>query len=222
MTPTVVVWLWGAAFLLAHLIVTHPPVRAPLVARLGPNGFQSAFSVLAAVLLGGMVWSWWGARHQGPMLWNLRGGMANHLVELWVVLSYALAGAGLAAPAPSLAGPPRKDPFKLEGAVAITRHPLMMGMAGWALGHLAMNGWASDIGFFGLFAATAIVGSAHQDWRKSAESPAYAAFREQTTFFPRPGLSALRRMSRAAWVGAVVGGALAVGVRTVHGWIIAL
>lgn len=223
MSPALIVALWGAAFLLLHLVLTHPPVRSRLVGRLGAGGFQGAFSLLAAVVLAGMVYSWWGARHQGPLLWSLRGVLPTRAVEAWIVLSYALAGAGLAAPAPSMAGLPRAEgAIALRGAVAITRHPLMMGMAGWGLGHLAMNGWASDVAFFGFFIATAVLGSAHQDWRKAGESPAYASFVAQTRFFPLPTPGALRAMTGRAWLGALVGGGVAVGMRLIHPWLISL
>ncbi len=222
MSPTLIVALWGAAFLGAHLVFTHPPVRGALVRRLGAGGFQGAFSLLAAVLLVGMVWSWWGARHQGPLLWMLRDDLPVLAVEAWIVLSYAVAGAGLATPAPSMPIPGRADPFTLRGAVAITRHPLMMGMAGWAIGHLVMNGWASDVAFFGFFTATAVLGSAHQDWRKSGESPEFAAWVEKTRFFPVPTPAAIGAMTGRAWAGAVAGAAAAVGVRMAHGWMVGL
>lgn len=223
MSPAVNVALWGAGFLLAHLVFTHPPLRGPLVRRLGLGGFQGAFSLVAATLLVGMVWSWWGARHQGPLWWMLRDDLPTLGVEAWIVLSYALAGAGLAAPAPSSAGvrlgPEAPEP---RGAVAITRHPLMMGMAGWALGHLAMNGWASDAAFFGFFAATALLGSAHQDWRKRRESAGYAAFAARTTFFPLPTPRALAATTPRAWLGAALGAGVALLTRWQHDWIISL
>lgn len=217
MSPTAAVALWGAAFLLAHLVFTHPPVRNTLVRRLGAAGFQGAFSVLALVLLVGLVWTWWGVRHQGPLLWNLRGPIGTRAAELLVVLSYALMVAGLVAPAPSSAAVRTKSPtLAVSGATGLTRHPLMMGMAGWALCHAAMNGWAADVAFFGFFAATAIVGSAHQDWRKSGEDPAYADFTRRTRFLPLPAPSALRAMTGRAWAGAAAGALLAIAIRAFH------
>jgi len=222
MSPTLTVACWGAGFLLLHLVLTHPPIRDPLVARLKITGFQTVFSLLALTLLSGMAWTWWHARHQGPLLWMLRTPVSTRLVEGWVILSYALIGAGLASPAPSTAGMRLDGPIAIQGATALTRHPMMMGMAGWASGHLLMNGWASDVAFLGLFAATALLGSAHQDWRKSRESPDYAAFVAQTHFLPLPTPSALRAVTGRAWAGAAAGAALALFIRNVHGWMIAL
>lgn len=221
MSSTLAIACWGAGFLLLHLVFTHPPVRGRLVAGMGQGAFQGVFSLLSLGALGGLVWSWWHARHQGPMLWMLRTPVTTHAVEVWVVLSYALIGAGLSSPAPSSAGA-RPGPITVSGASSVTRHPLMMGMAGWALGHLVMNGWASDVAFLGFFSATALLGSAHQDWRKSRENPEYAAYVAQTHFFPWPGPAALRAVSGRAWVGAAAGAALAIVIRTVHGWVVSL
>lgn len=224
MSPVVSVAAWGLGFLALHLVFTHPPVRGPLVRRLGEGGFQGLFSLASAVLLGGFVWTWWGHRHQGDLLWMLRSPQVTLAVEALVIVSYGLVGAGLAAPAPSSAGP-RRDPdapIEVRGATGFTRHPMMMGMGGWALGHAIVNGWASDLAFFGLFAATAVLGSAHQDWRKSAERPAYARFVAQTSFFPLPRPSGFRAMNARAWVGFAAGAGLALLIRTYHAWVISL
>ena len=178
----------------------------------------------SAALLGGFVWTWWGHRHQGPLLWMARTPTVTLLVEAAVILSYGLIGAGLVAPAPSSAGPKRNpnEPLPVRGATGFTRHPMMMGLAGWALAHAVVNGWATDLAFFGLFAATALLGTAHQDWRKSAEQPAYARFVAETSFFPHPRLAGFRAMTSRSWVGLVAGCGLAVLIRTFHARMIAL
>ena len=68
----------------------------------------------------------------------------------------------------------------------------------------------------------ALLGTAHQDWRKSAEQPAYARFVAETSFFPRPRLAGFRAMTSRSWVGLVAGCGLAVLIRTFHARMIAL
>jgi uncharacterized membrane protein len=82
-------------------------------------------------------------------------------------------------------GTPTRRP---RGVQRITRHPLFMGIVLWALMHLLVNGFASDVMFFGGFVLFGLLGSWHQDRRQKAlPDGSYAKFCEQSPFLPFTG-----------------------------------
>lgn len=210
----VVAALW-AAFIASHLALSHPPVRASLVARLGENAFAGVYSLVAFALIVPMSWVWWTNRHTGPLWWNLRGVAAvTHTAELLVLLGFALTFGGLARPAPSARGVrPRGE---VRGMAAVTRHPVFMGFSLWAVAHLLVNGWATDVVYFAGYPVMTVVGGWHQDWRKARESEAYREVLAATSFVPfgRPGN--LPNVGARAAIGAAVGVAVAIVLRVWH------
>lgn len=214
MDPLLLIAVTGLLFLVTHIALPHPPLRSALVARLGANGYLGVYSLISFATFVPFVWVWWGARHQGAVLWMLRSPPITHTVELLLIIAFALIVGGVVRPAPaSIATTLQHLPVEARGLTRVTRHPMMMGMGLWALAHLLVNGWLSDVLFFGIYALTALGGAWHQDWRKSSD-PAYAAVVAQTSFWPNPrGLAGLDGRS---W-GALAGGAgLAVLLRVFH------
>lgn len=220
MAPLPLLVLLWTGFIGGHLVMSHPPVRAPLRAALGPNGFASLYSLMALGFFVPLAIVWWSHRHQGPMLWMLRGvpGL-THIVELVVLLGFGLEVAGLLQPAPgsmsySLAG---RTP-EVRGINTVTRHPLFVGVSLWAIAHLAMNGWATDVAFFAGFPVMTALGCIHQDWRKVQEDGAFRKIIEQTSIIPFA--AALRghpvRLDRMSWIGLGAGAAMAVVLRLFH------
>jgi uncharacterized membrane protein len=57
------------------------------------------------------------------------------------------------------------DPAR-PGVIAVSRHPLLLALALWALAHLAPNGDLAHLVLFGLFAGFAVLGMAIIDRRK--------------------------------------------------------
>ena len=205
MDPILVIALFAGLFLVTHLALPHPPLRAALVARLGAGAYLGLYSLISFATLIPLTVSWWGARHQGPVLWMLRGGPVGHAVELIVLLGFGFMVAGTVRPAPSsIATTMQGLPMEARGLSQITRHPLMMGVSLWAAGHLVVNGWLTDVLFFGTMLLTGILGAMHQDHRKAAANPAYAAVVAETSFFPNP--LRLGALDAQSW------GALAAGV----------
>lgn len=205
MDPILLIAISGAAFLITHIALPHPPIRAALVARLGGGAYLGLYSLISFATFLPLTVGWWGARHQGPALWMLRGGPVGHAVELIVLLGFGFMVGGVVRPAPaSIATSMQGLPVAARGLTRVTRHPLMTGISLWALGHLLVNGWLSDVLFFGTMLLTAILGAMHQDHRKAAADPAYAAVVAETSFFPNP--ARLGALDARSW------GALAVGV----------
>ena len=210
--------MWWLAFSASHLVLSSLPVRRPLIARLGARGFQGLYSLVALVAFAGFVWAWWGARHAGPALWSLRGvpGLRELAIGL-SVLGLVLVFMGAVQPSPaSITG----GEARVRGALRITRHGVFMGVALWAFAHVLMNGWATDVVFFGGLALFAVVGSLHQDARKQAlDDGSLAAFYRETSVLPFGAiLSGRNRLvpGELSWPAAALGAAAGIALFLLH------
>jgi len=112
---------------------------------------------------------------------------------------------------------------RARGVVRITRHALFMGIAVWAVGHVIVNGWLSDVLFFGGFAVFSVVGAAHQDARKRVtDHERLRAFFAETSMLPFAAIVGGRTEFVAAEIpvlGVAVGAAAAVGLYLAHPWL---
>lgn len=169
-------------FVGGHLIPSETAVRRRLVARLGESGFQGAYSLLASVALGGMIWGWIGAPHvdlwpQTPWSrWVPLVVMPPALVL--IIAGYTTKNPGSAGQLGALSAGPR-------GIVRITRHPALLGQALWALAHLPPNGDLSSLILFGSLALLCFAGMWHIDRRRQAElGAAWDGFAAHTSVVP--------------------------------------
>lgn len=122
-------------FLGAHTFTTFRDSRSALVARLGSNGYRGVFSLVAGVGLILIIWGFGRYRAEGLIpVWYPPAGM-RHLTMLLVWIAFVSLAAAY-----SPAG-------KIKG---LLRHPMLVGIKAWALGHLLANG---DLGGMILFAA---------------------------------------------------------------------
>jgi uncharacterized membrane protein len=215
MSPVLSASLWAGAFLGTHFVLSHPPVRTPLVARLGLGGFAAAYSLVSLVTWGPLAWIWWTARPAGALLWLRRDPLSVHGAEVVATLGAMLLVGGLAQPAPSSITSTARGPLAPRGATHVTRHPMMMGLALMLLPHLWLNGWALDLVFFGAHLALAVLGAAHQDHRHRAR-PEYADFCAHTSFFPDP--RGLPRVGGRVAAAMAAGVAMAAALRWAHRW----
>ena len=123
----------------AHLVPTAPALRARLVGALGSGPYSGLF---ALVSLGALVLIVFGYGHmQGlgrgnPQLW-VPPWWARHLTMLLMVPAMVLLVAAYV-------------PSRIRMAV---RHPMLMGVTLWAMGHLLANGDLASALLFGSFFA---------------------------------------------------------------------
>jgi uncharacterized membrane protein len=171
----------SAAFFLLHS-VPATPLRARFVTR--PQIYAAVFSLASAAGIWWMVHAF-NAAPYGDKLWVMPGAWL-WLKAALVLFAYVLIVCGVAAPNPSAPGGEkalaRSDAG--EGAYAITRHPLMWGIAIWAIAHMISMPNARGFVFFGGFAATALIGSWLQQRRKRTEVAGWAAFEAKTSYWP--------------------------------------
>ena len=209
----IVLWLLFAA---SHMLPSSRAIRSRLAARLGEKRFLGAYSLVSFVFFVPLVYHYMTHRHTGPLLWAPpASGAAEFLLLLVNVAGFVLLVAGVMTPSPaSVAGAPRDEP---AGVQRITRHPVFMGIGLWALAHGVMNGYASDVAFFGGFFVFALIGSWHQDRRKLAGGDArFARFHAATPFVPFTGRGTLRGLMELSPLAVIAGVAAALIARYLH------
>lgn len=214
------VLIWWVAFGGTHSGLSWMPVRGALVDRLGERAFQGVYTVVSFATFVPLMFAYFPHRHSGPLLWNLRAAPSMQWVTIVLAAAaFALLVSGVMQPS-AVSFVPGASP-RAQGVTRITRHPVFMAMGLWGLAHLLMNGWLTDVIFFGGFAAYALVGSARQDARKQATAgAALAEFYRETSLLPFGAIAAGRNRLVAAelpWRGVSIGVLVGVVVYLAHG-----
>ena len=183
MTPTVTVSLWWLATIAGHLVLSSNGARRRLGQALGERGFSGVYSLvaLATFVPLGIVYA--RARHTGDLWWN---GSNVSSVPTFVLMALGLfmLTQSLFRPAPSAMGKGASATIAALGVTRITRHPLSMGFWFFGVAHMIVNGFATDLVFFGGWVVFVTLTTWHQDSRKRAASADYARFWSETSFVP--------------------------------------
>lgn len=173
--------LMSVLFAVTHIGMSHDPIRARLVERLGPMGFQGVYTIVSFITFGGAIWIFAGHRKTGPVLWTLHEWLYP-VVYLLMLAAFLLLVLSMRNPSPAgmIAGK-----MEARGILRITRHPMNMGLACFAMAHMIANGSLGDLFFFGSIFVVGFFGPYHQDRRKVREKgEAYVAFQNQTSVLP--------------------------------------
>jgi uncharacterized membrane protein len=184
------------AFVGSHLALSHP-LRMRLLANVGEQGFAALYSILAVVTLGWMVFAWRAVRSSIALwvapdwAWPVASGMM-------LVACILLAGSFFGNPAFPR---PRARPAPVRAATglfAVTRHPMNMAFALWALVHIALWGSPRNLIVAGGILLLAVLGSIGQDRKKlDALGEPWRLWMERTSFIPFGALLT----GRAKWSG---------------------
>ena len=203
-----------AAFVGSHFLLSHP-LRAPLVARLGSNGFTVVYSLVAFATLGWAVFEW---RRAPVEPWWAAPDWAWPLAAVVMLLASILFVGSVATPNPALVGMPaaaaRAAP---RGVQRITRHPMMWAFALWALVHGGVSGTGRTVVLATAILILALAGAALQDGKKRVlMGDAWVAHQAATSFVPfgrgfvMPGWTALvggiALFVAATWLHPLAGG----------------
>lgn len=178
-------WSWVLLFWVAfagtHIGLSSAPVRGRLLARAGERGFQGLYSVVALATFIPLTVAY--SPHDGPFLYTLAGVPGVRALSIALsALAFLLVALSFAQPSPTSMGA-RVTPAR--GTVRITRHALFAGIALWGTSHLLVNGFLSDVIFFGGFAVYPWIGAVHQDARKQAGGdPALKDLYRETSVVP--------------------------------------
>ena len=208
MIGTVSLALATLAFVGTHFAMSHP-YRGRLIGQLGEAGFRLAYSLVAFVTLGWMIWAY-GEADNIP-LWTAPdwAWIAGSIVML--VASILLVGSFLGNPAFPHPGAEKLAAKPARGVFAITRHPMNWSFALWALVHLSVYGSPRNLIVAAGILVLAIAGSIGQDRKKRAAiGRAWQDWEARTSFIPFAALIGGRAKWNAAFPGwiALGGGAL--------------
>lgn len=171
------------AWFLLHLLVAGA-WRPALAARLGENGFRGLFSILSAVFLGMMIWTYLRAPY--VELWAPEPAL-NLVVVVVMLLAFFLTVAALRPSNPTLAGADTLlgDLLPVIGITRVTRHPLLWGFALWAVSHMLANGDLATQLLCMAVLLTALNGMISIDRKKRRQlGAAYREFERKTSIIP--------------------------------------
>ena len=149
-----------AVFIGVHSIHTFAAHwRDAQIARFGMARWRAAFGVLSLVGMVLIVYGYGIARHAPVMLWRPPFGIA-HATALLTLIAFVLIVAAYV----------RGNHFKRA-----LGHPLLAGIALWALGHLLANGTLHDLLLFGVFLVWSVIAAVAARRRDRAAGVVYPA-----------------------------------------------
>ncbi len=173
--------LMSVLFAATHIGMSHDPFRAGLVERIGPKGFQVVYTIVSLVTFGMAVSIFADNPKAGPVLWTTPLWLSP-VVYLLMLFAFLLLVLSMRDRSPAMMIGGKMKP---EGVLRVTRHPMNMALACFALAHMIANGSLGDVFFFGSIFVVGFFGPYHQDRRKVREKgEAYAAFQRETGVLP--------------------------------------
>ena len=205
---------WAAlAFVAGHFVLSHPPVRSGLVARLGEKAFRGGYGLVAMATLVWLIKAYGAAPHVA--LWE-SAVWTRHVTLSVMPLAAILLVAGITARNPTAIywNKPEAD-TAMPGILMVTRHPVMWAVTLWALAHMVVNGDAASLIFFAAFAGLALAGMPAIDCRRRAMGgKAWQSFEAATSVLPFAALPQGRARLSLRDIGAwrIAGGVLLYGV----------
>ena len=182
-----------AAFLGTHFVPTRPAIRSRLIQALGRRAWFSIYGIVSL-----LVTAWVIAAAGWPpyvALWP-QLPWTRWVPNPALPLAIAITVLGLPARTVTLGGPrtSRLDPAR-PGMAALTRHPLLLALALWALSHLVPNGDLAHVILFGGFGLMALAAMSAFDARARASLPVETA----ATYFAATSTLSLRPLASMAW-----------------------
>lgn len=130
-----------ALFVGVHVFSTLRGPRAALIEKYGVNAYKGAYSIVAGLGLGLIIWGFSRYRAEGLIpVWEPPHGMRHLAMPLVWVAFVALASR-------------RAPPSRIRGWL---RHPTLVAVKSWAAAHLLVNGDLGGMLLFGSFLGFAV------------------------------------------------------------------
>lgn len=217
--------LASVLFLGTHLGISSTALRGRLVAMLGTGGYLAAYSVVAAITLGYLIWVY-AALPRYEYFWLPSPGL--YLVpKLVMPIAAILLVGGFMVKNPTAVGQEGalrgSDPENLtRGLTRITRHPFQWAVVLWAAAHLVANGDRVSVVFFGTFVVLGLAGGVLIDRKKAAALGAeWQPFARVTSNLPFAAIASGRnRLALKELIGPVVVGLVTyVALYLAHPWL---
>ena len=199
----------STAFVGTHFALSHP-LRRGLVGRLGRGGFMALYSLVAFATL-----FWAIAAFRALPSPDLPGsGIAGWWIATLLTLPAMVLLVGSfrgnpALPAPGAEQAATKQP---RGVFTVTRHPMMWGIALWAIAHIVLFWSVRTLIFAGAMLVLALLGAHLQDRKKRSQmGEAWRGWEAKTSYWPRLG-----RLPSAGWLVWLLGAALWLAATWAH------
>jgi uncharacterized membrane protein len=144
-------------FLGLHIVVSGSPLRGVIVRAIGERTYLALFSLLS---LGGIVWMARAYSHApGTSTWSAPPA-ARWGALVGTLIAFVFVVVGLTTPSPTVTGGESRLDLDepAQGAMRVTRHPFLWGVALWAATHVAVNGDTASLVLFGSLLALALIG----------------------------------------------------------------
>ncbi len=204
-----------AVFLGAHIVPGL--LREKIVKQIGHRGYVIGFSILSTILFGWVIYEVLVA--ESFVLWDYQPWQAKLLV-LVMLPTCILWACAILQPCPLSIG--RKTGFDPErpGINRFCRHPLLLGVFLWGMGHVIANGDLVALLFFGGSAIFALIGFSRMEKLRLRDIPQsqHPAILSGTRRFSPSGL-----LKGAIGLRDIVVGVLAYGVILIgHGHVIGI
>lgn len=197
--------LIGAAvtFVGLHLALSHP-LRGAVKGLVGSGGFRAVYSLLALASFAWMVIAFRAMDANAVPLWDgtkpVAWVLASAITLIAAVLLVGSFRGNPALPNPQARAMAKERP---QGVMRVTRHPMMWGIALWALAHVLVSPVPRVIVLCAAIAFLALVGARLQDAKKDDQlGTAWGRWMDRTTFLPR--LTRLHKAGPVALGGGVI------------------
>ena len=196
--------LAAALWVFVHVGISGTRLRDAAVAQLGEGRFMLAFSIGSVVSIVLLVLAWQNA--ETTFLWSapawLRWVLAILILPAFVLFMASHKRNPTAVGNKGLGEEPR-------GIQRVTRHPMLISFAIWALMHVIGNGDTASLVFFGAFLVTAVAGMPSIDAKLARRhGAAWEGFAAKTSILPFGAILAGRNrlvLAEIGWMPPVIG-----------------
>ncbi|MGV3511048.1 MAG: NnrU family protein [Novosphingobium sp.] len=190
-------------FVITHFVMSGF-LRPTLVSLAGTQGFLLFYSLVSLATFAWVIVAFDRA-DDGIVLWNGMAAVPWTIASLLTITAMTLL-------IPSFVGNPALPGKKLaglgtvvpSGAYRVTRHPMMWGIALWAIGHIVASPSMRVLILMSGLILLALLGSHFQDVRKLAQNQReVSAWQRRTSFWPQwrelAGLRTLWLLALLVW-----------------------
>lgn len=203
------------AFFALHRVISGSRLRDRIVALVGETTFRCLFALASLACL---TWLWLGFLSARASPWNVHLFTPRATLEVLQIplqlLAFLLIVAGITTRNPTTAGMAEtaSDRDIVRGALRITRHPFLWGVALFAAGHMLVRPSLAAWGFFGTLLVLALTGTVSIDAKRHrALGGDWKAFAVTTSNVPFQAIVAGRQrveLGEIGWWRPLIGVAL--------------
>ncbi len=173
----------SALFIGTHMIMSATKFRTASIHKIGVWPFRLIYSLVSGVLFTWMIAAYIHAPY--TVIFEPATGL-KHLSYSLMAISCLLLVCGYTQPNATAVGMENRGlAAGASGVLKVTRHPVMWGIAFWAICHFVANGHLAAMIFFGSMGFLAIAGAWHIDRKKrQLADPEWDAYMALTSNVP--------------------------------------